>query len=297
MPSAAPGFRVDVVAAVRDEEATIPAFVAALDTLALPEGCDLGVIFVEDSSRDSTRALLDRLSADRPEIGYYALAAGFGQGPAIIFGASRSTADAVVMMDVDGGHPTEAIPEMIRACQSGAKVVQCVRRNLAGRALLRRLGTTGFRAVLRLLAGSDFRLHSIYYRLVTREVLDEWLAMPRYWRFLRFPLLSEDGALSTLEVDAAERSAGESKYGLRRLLGLGVDGVVSLLTPVRVAVWSGIVLLAAALLVGMGAWSLGLVLAVAALALVKRSRDLDRFPLLDLVRVEQSRPREARRPS
>ena len=288
------GFRVDVVVAVRDEEPTLQSFVASLDALDLPEECDLGVIFVEDSSRDATRALLERMSRERPEIGYYALAKGFGQGPAIIFGASQSDADAIIMMDVDGGHPVDAIPEMIRAHQAGAQVVQCVRHRLVGRTAFRRFATSLFHLILRLLVGADFRLYSIYYRLVTRDVFDQCLTMPRYWHYLRFPLPTGPTALQTVEVDAADRTAGQSKYGIRRLLGLGADGIVSLLTPTRLAGWVVGALVAAAIVIGLGAWPLAVPIVGLAIALVLRSRRLDRFALLERVSVDQSSPRRAR---
>lgn len=294
MPNRSVAFRVDVVVAVRDEESTIPSFIATLDGLPLPTGCDLGVIFVEDSSRDGTRDILASLSASRPEIGYFALARGFGQGPAIIFGTNESSADAVIMMDVDGGHSPDAIPAMIRAWREGAQVVQCVRRTLEGRTALRRVGTAGFRFVLRILTGDDFRLHSIYYRLVSREVIDTWLTTPRYWRFLRFPLLSKRDALRTIEVDAAERSAGESKYGLGRLIGLGLNGIISLLTPRRVALWSGLAVLSAMWLGFLQFWPASLLLFAGGAALVRRSYQLDHDPLLSHVQVEASTPRQWR---
>ena len=198
------------------------------------------------------------------------------------------------MMDVDGGHPTQAIPEMIGSWRAGARVVQCVRRRLEGRDALRRIGTAGFRLVLRALVGTDFEMHSIYYRLASREVLDAWLTMPRYWRYLRFPLLRGPGELVALEVDAAERTAGQSKYSLARLIGLGANGVASLTTPARIG-WGAAGLAGASIAATVaGVWPLAVPLVGAAVGLVAWSRSLDRFALMDRVEVLASRPREPR---
>ena len=45
---------VDIVVAVRNEEDNIAPFVEAVRSLALPEGIDLKMLFVEDGSRDRT---------------------------------------------------------------------------------------------------------------------------------------------------------------------------------------------------------------------------------------------------
>jgi len=246
--------RVDVIVAVRNEEQSIPVFLDRIAALQLPEGVDLRVIFVEDSSTDGTRPLLRRLANEAPAVSYYTLAQGFGQGPAVVFGLSRSTADAMITMDVDGSHPAAVIPEMIREYLGGAQVVQCVRRTLSNRRVHRRLGAAAFQLVARLLTGVDTTEQNIFYRLISGSVARELLQHPRYWRWLRFPLPRQPGALFKVSIDTEERVYGESKYSVRRLVNLAIDGTLSLMPTARLVTLLGIAGVAAILLYHNGLW-------------------------------------------
>ena len=124
-PGAPP--RVDIIVAVRNEEKNLVLFAESVRSLTLPGDVELGMIFVEDSSTDATLPVLCELASKDPLVHYYALEKGFGQGPAIVFGLSQSRADATIMMDVDGSHPVDVIPEMIERYLAGARIVQCRR--------------------------------------------------------------------------------------------------------------------------------------------------------------------------
>jgi glycosyltransferase involved in cell wall biosynthesis len=257
--------RIEIVAAVRSEERTLPGFVKGVRALTLPDDVQLEMLFVEDSSDDETRSVLRCLATDDPSLRYVALEEGFGQGPAVVFGLSRSTADAAIMMDVDGGHPIDVIPEMIERFQRGARVVQCRRRSLRGRPIYRMFGSSAFRVGARLLTGVDFVTQNIYYRLVAADLLPLLVGGPQYWPLLRFPLPSErDGGLVVLDVDADDRRDGETKYGPARLALLAVDGVLALMSRTRLAVLLLLVAGAALVLIASGAWPVGIALLLAA---------------------------------
>src|SRR5262245_22327078 len=180
--------RIDVIAAVRDEEAAIPVFLDQIRALELGPDVDLHVMLIEDSSTDGTRPLLRRLAQESPAVGYYTLAEGFGQGLAVSFGLSRSRADAMIMMDGDGSHPVAVIPEIIAAFREGAQVVQCVRRSQGARRLHRRMAAAAYQAAGGWLIGSDPGEQNIFYRLVSAEFARGLLAQPRYLTYLRIPL-------------------------------------------------------------------------------------------------------------
>jgi glycosyltransferase involved in cell wall biosynthesis len=279
--------RIDVIAAVRDEEATLPRFVARVRALALPDDVELGFVFVEDSSRDGTLEGLRALAAADPMLGFYSLEEGFGQGPAIVYGLARSRAEAAILMDVDGSHPPEAIPQMIEAHLGGAGVVQCVRRTLRARRLHRRIGTALFQRLASAWVRVDLAEQAVYYRLVSRRHADRLVADPRTWRFLRFPLPREPGELATVEVDSVERETDRSKYGPLRLIGLAVDAVLSLMPRDRVRLALGLAAAVTVLAIALGAWGLALVVVAGTLLLARRHRRLRRADLLERMRARE----------
>ena len=224
--------RIDIVVAVRNEERNLPVFVEAIRDLSLPDGAGVGMIFVEDSSSDATRSVLRDLASNDPLIQYYALEKGFGQGPAIVFGLSRSRADAMIMMDVDGSHPVEVIPEMIARHREGARLVQCRRKTIEGRVLYRTWGAALFNGLTRMITGFDPRTQSVYYRLIDADRARALCGEPLYWRFLRLPLaeLQRTGALSVIEIDTIDRVHGASQYDFVRLAVLAGDGILSVMS-------------------------------------------------------------------
>jgi len=267
--------RIEVIVPVRNEEQSIPVFLEHVAALRFPNGVDLRVVFVEDSSTDGTRPLLQRLARDNPAVGYYALARGFGQGAAVSFGLSRSTAEAVIMMDVDGSHPIDVLPQMVREFLGGARVVQCVRRTSADRKGYRQLGATLFHLVARVLTGVDTTEQNIFFRLASADVVRELMRHPRCWRYLRFPLPRHpEGALRKIEVDTQERALGESKYGFRRLVDLAVEGTLSQMPATRFVALMVVVALIAMVAALTGWWPLAIPIALAGVWVVYRYRCL-----------------------
>jgi glycosyltransferase involved in cell wall biosynthesis len=282
--------RIDVIVAVRNEEACIPEFLEQVRSLRLPEGVALRLIFVEDSSTDGTRALLRRLACEFPFVNYYSVEPGFGQAPALVFGLSRSDGDAMIVMDVDGSHPVDVIPQMIRGFMSGAKVMQCVRRTLANRKTHRRLGAAVFFVLARALTGFDVDEQKIYFRLMSADVARWLLSRPRYWWWLRFPLPSDQhGAVGRICVDALERTAGESKYGLFRLIGLGVNGMLSLMPWTRFAALVVVLGCLVSLLLWLGIWWVSVPLLLGVVWLVLRYWSLEQHDLLSRMRIVEAK--------
>jgi glycosyltransferase involved in cell wall biosynthesis len=279
--------RVDVIVAVRNEEQSLPPFVGGIAALEFPRDVDVRIVFVEDSSTDGTRALLRRMAAENPRVAYYALARGFGQGPAVIFGLSRSTADAMIMMDVDGGHPIAVLPEMVREYLAGAQVVQCVRRTMANRRAHRDLGAAVFQLFARTVTGIDTTEQNIFFRLVSADVARQLLRQPRYWRWLRFPLPRRpQGALRTIAIDSRERVLGESKYDFRRLVNLAIDGILSLIPTGRLAALLALMVGAAVVLVIGGVWPFAALIVAAVVWVVGRYVSLQRGALEHMEVVE-----------
>jgi dolichol-phosphate mannosyltransferase len=236
---------IDIITAVRDEEQCIPPFVESVSRLPIPEFVSLGIIFVEDSSTDATVRILREISKSRGNVRFYSLARGFGEGPAVVFGMSRSSADAVIMMGVDGGHPPGLIPRMIDYHLAGADLVQAVRLTLKKRRIYRDAGAALFRAVARAITGVNLAEQNVYYRLVSRAYKDMIVDTKKWAHFLRLRLpRNSSGCVQKIYFHSEERKLGRSKYTLLRLAGLSLDGVLSLVSAPRLAALT--VLLAAA---------------------------------------------------
>ena len=85
----------------------------------------------------------------------------WGEGPAVVFGMSRSSADAVIMINVDEGHPVSVIPKMIDLYLNGADVVQAVRITLKDRKIYRDAGAAFFKIISRVITGVNTKEQNV----------------------------------------------------------------------------------------------------------------------------------------
>jgi len=223
--------KVDIIIPVRDEEKNIPSFVQGIFNLNIPKSIELGIVFIEDNSHDQTLEILRKYSKENLNIEYYSLKNDFGQPAAVAFGLKQSEADAMIMMDVDGGHPVEVIPEMISHYKNGADIVQAIRKNFEKRRFYRKIGTLLFDLYLFLIAGINVCKQNVSYRLVSKEVNQKILGNYRWLYFFRTNFSRGTGIKEKyVYFSAKDRNLGESKYNFMRLFKVAIIAPLSVIS-------------------------------------------------------------------
>ena len=86
------------------------------------------LIIVNDGSRDATEQVMADLCAKHPQILALNLSRNFGKEPALTAGLEASSGEVVFILDADGQHPVDLLPEMLRKWEQGADVVYAVRK-------------------------------------------------------------------------------------------------------------------------------------------------------------------------
>src|SRR5205807_7484733 len=217
--------RYSIVIPIFNEEAVLPILLRRIDALMDALDAPAEAIFVDDGSTDCSSIVLEAKARDDHRCRYIGLTRNFGHQVAITAGMDAAKGDAVVVMDGDLQDPPEVVLDMIAKWEEGYHIV-CGRR-------LSREGESAFK---RWTAGLFYRLLGRPspieipnevgdFRLVDRQALDAFRAMPEHDRFVR-------GMFAWLGFRAAEvafrrpaRAAGNSKYPLRKMLRLAVNGV------------------------------------------------------------------------
>ncbi|MEN8241102.1 MAG: glycosyltransferase family 2 protein [Chloroflexota bacterium] len=184
-------------------------------------------VVVDDGSDDGTWDVLEKLSTSMPNLNALRFSRNFGKEAALYAGLEASRGDAVIVIDADLQHPVEIIPEMIQIWQqTQAGVVDAKRQQRGSEPFWRRIGAWVFYAMLRALSGYDLMGMSDY-KLLDREVVDAFLAMKERNRFFRgmIPWLG----FKHVEISfvTSERSGGDSKWSLRKLVSLMVTAITS----------------------------------------------------------------------
>lgn len=108
---------ISVVVPVYNEEGAAPAL--AREIAAAFAGADVEIVFVDDASRDGTRAALAALQAEIPALRLVTHASNAGQSRAIRTGVVAARAPIVVMLDGDGQNDPADAPALVAALAAG----------------------------------------------------------------------------------------------------------------------------------------------------------------------------------
>ena len=210
------------------------------------------LIFIDDGSRDGTRALLREYARQDARIRIVAFARNFGHQIAVTAGIDAARGDAVVLIDADLQDPPEVVHEMIAKWREGYDVVYGTRTERPGESAFKLATARAFYRLLNRLSDVPIPLDTGDFRLMSRRVVDTLRAMPERDRFVR-GMVSWVGFRQTpLPYRRAQRFAGESKYPLRKMLRFATDGILSFsIKPLQLSISLG--LLAASLsMLGIG---------------------------------------------
>lgn len=199
------------------------------------------MVLVDDGSTDRTPALLEEAAARDERLVVVSLSRNFGHQAALSAALDYVTGDVTVLMDGDLQDPPELIPEFLARHTEGYDVVYA-RRTRRKEVWWLRASYFLFYRMMRWLSNVDVPVDAGDFGLLSRRVVDELRRAPERQRFLR-GLRSWVGFRQIgIPVERPERSAGQSKYSLRRLLGLAFDGVFAFsIVPIRAAALFGAV--------------------------------------------------------
>jgi len=227
---------VDILVAVRNEEKNIPDFITKMNELA-PGNVKINIIFLEDGSTDDTVKLLNDLSKKLSNINYISFENKYGQYAALTYGLTISKADAVITMDVDGGHPIETAIEMIELYIEGNNLVQGHRIVYKRKKFYRTFMSYAYNLFYILIVGVNFFKQNVMFRLMDKSTKEEFLQHKNWWHIFKTNFKTKEGLkTSYIEYDAPERELGESKYGFFKLLRLSYKSFFSLLSFKRLMV-------------------------------------------------------------
>jgi dolichol-phosphate mannosyltransferase len=171
---------------------------------------------------------------------------------ATLAGIEAAGGDAIVVIDCDMQDPPEVIPELIGRWREGYDVVYAQRRTRAGETLPKRLvAYLGYRLIARI-ADVEIPPNTGDFRLMSRRVADNVVALKESHGFLRGLVGLVGFAQTSVLYDRDPRVAGASKYN--RFLGslvIGLNGLVGFSRyPLQLISLLGIALSGVAFLLG-----------------------------------------------
>jgi undecaprenyl-phosphate 4-deoxy-4-formamido-L-arabinose transferase len=214
---------LSVVIPVYNEESSLQALFdrlyPALDNLGVP----YEVLFVNDGSRDRSPVMLKDQFLRRPEVTRVILFnANYGQHMAIVAGFEHCRGERIVTLDADLQNPPEEIGKLLSAMDAGHDYVGGVRRTRED-SWWRRIASKAMNRVRQRITRITMTDQGCMLRAYSRDIVRAVAASREVSTYI--PALAYTYANNPIEVEVehAERVAGESKYSLYKLIRLNFD--------------------------------------------------------------------------
>ena len=246
------GTQLSVVVPIYNEVEVIEALHSRLVQVLAPAVRSFEVLFVNDGSRDHSAPMLDAISnADRRFKAIH-FSRNFGHQAAVTAGLHAATGAVVAVMDSDLQDPPELIVDMLTKWSEGFDVVYAQKKRRMGVGPLKRAGYYIYYRTLARLTEVEVPPDTGDFCLMDRHIVDLLNAMPernRYIRGLRAWLGFKQTAIL---FERPARYAGETKYSMSKMMGLAIDGILSLSkAPLKIAMYFGFFASAISFLLGM----------------------------------------------
>jgi dolichol-phosphate mannosyltransferase len=179
------------------------------------------LVFVDDRSRDDGWEVMRGLARSDSHVRAFRLSRNFGQHAAITAGLAQSRGRWAVVMDCDLQEAPEDIPRLWAAAGEGYEVVRTVRRGRR-HSRFRRWASRAYR---KLTLETDVRPDYGTLSLISRRVIDAFLRLRDRDREYMIALDWLGFDSTAIEIQHADRHAGESAYTMRHLVRVALDGM------------------------------------------------------------------------
>ena len=204
---------------------------------------DSKIVYIDDGSKDKTWEIISELYKTNTYVNGIKMSRNRGHQNALLGGLMtiKDDCDCVISIDADLQDDINAFDKMIEDFENGSEIVYGVRSKRATDTAFKRMTAQGFYKILSAL-GAEVVYNHADFRLMSRRALNALADFKEVNLFLRglVPLVGYKS--SVVEYERSERLAGESKYPLKKMLGLAWDGVTSLsMKPIRMITVLGVI--------------------------------------------------------
>lgn len=239
---------------------SIPRLISLVRDLIKNHNCSVSsyIVLVDDGSKDTTWDQIAAAAKSFPNmVRGIRLSRNTGHQNALMAGLGYVTGrcDAAISIDADLQDDLEALPLMLAEHRSGAEIVLGVKASRAADPILKTFTAMAFYKGMRWM-GVDLVENHADCRLMSARALENLSKFPECVLFLRGlqPLIHS--RITTINYDLGHRLAGQSKYPLKKMLGLALNGITSFsTTPLRLISWTGAVVFVISLLFALVAFA------------------------------------------
>ncbi len=244
--------KLSIIIPVYNERQGIEAFHRSLVAVVAQLNLSYEILYSDDGSTDGTNKILHDIAKDE-HVRVIALSRNFGKEVALTAGIHAAGGEAILMIDGDGQHPVDLIPDFLKRWEAGAKVIVGVRTHNSKEGLVKHWGSKLFYKLLRQVTKLAVVPGASDYRLIDRDVQRAFTKMTERNRITRGIVDWLGYEQDYIYFKANAREHGEAQYSFRKLVRLAIDSFIShSVSPLYALAYIGAVVLLVSVLLGLG---------------------------------------------
>ena len=171
---------------------------------------DYEIIFIDNDSKDNTRALLREICKRNPKIKAIFNAKNFGQFNSPYYGMLQTSGDCTILVCCDFQDPIEMIPQIVAEWEKGARIVSCIKTASKENRIMRFLRTCYYK-IIKKMSDVDQIEHFTGFGLYDRTFIDVLRNLNDPTPFLRGIVAELGFKRVSIEYTQAKRRAGKTK--------------------------------------------------------------------------------------
>lgn len=185
----------------------------------------LEVVIVDNYSSDNTVArILEISKKESISVNLYCLNRNYGLQRSLLFGMSRATGDAVVILQSDLQDPVSASIEMVQAWQSGARTVAGISHKRSEK-FSTILSSGVFYYVINFLSDIIVLKWFQDFFLLDRAIYTDLARRINHYEFLRGRIVEEYGIDKKIYYERLARKKGASNFNFAGRYSIAMDGI------------------------------------------------------------------------
>lgn len=238
--------KLTIVIPCYNEQEVLPWTLKKMDALVsrLKEevGADARLLLVDDGSKDRTWQIIEDAAKSTSYISGLKLSHNEGHQNALWAGMQESvaTSDAIVSIDADLQDDETTIIDMARQVNEGKDIVYGVRKSRKTDTWFKRFTAQSFYRLMRSVDKETLYNHADF-RMMTRRAVEALMQYPERNLFLRGIVRQLGFVEGFVYYDRRARTAGESKYPLKKMLAFSLDGITSFsIAPLKFITFIGL---------------------------------------------------------
>jgi len=230
---------------VLNEQDNLDALYARLSALAdrMASQCDLEFVFSDNHSNDATWSKLAELARGDARVRAIRFSKNFGFQRSILANYMHTRGDAIMQIDADLQDPPELLEVFFKRWQEGYQVVYGVRKKRQEGMFINGFRKLGY-WLIDIISDHSIPRDAGDFRLIDRRVAHALLQIKTASPYLRGMIAGLGFNQIGIDYERDARTAGESKFGVARLVRLGLTAVLNhSAVPLRLASMAGVLML------------------------------------------------------